>query len=113
MTGKSTLAHGCRCTHYRKTYFKMFENFEKIYLDIHLDILCSFTKFREKRIFFVASVKKDKFRCSNIAIYVSIFLVFFTHATQNVFSPQNFMGEHKLFRCTLRIFCIIFFNILK
>jgi hypothetical protein len=57
--GKSTLAHGCRCTHYQKIYFKIFENFEKKNFDIHLDILCSFTKFREKKHFFVASVKRQ------------------------------------------------------
>jgi hypothetical protein len=35
--------------------------FWKKYLDVHLDILCSFTKFREKRIFFMASIKKINF----------------------------------------------------
>jgi hypothetical protein len=32
------------------------------------------------------------------------FFAFFTHAIKNVFSSQNFVGEHKLFKYTLRIF---------
>jgi hypothetical protein len=79
---------------------------------MHLDILCSFMKFRG-RTFFVASVKKNKFQCSNIVIYVTHFFCLFTRVTKNVFSPQNFVGEHKLFRFTLRIFFLIFFDILK
>jgi hypothetical protein len=107
IVGKSTLAHGCRCTHYQKTYFKIFENFENIYLNIHLDILCSFTKFREMKHFLIASVKKTNFDAVTL-LFTWPFFVFFTGAIKNIFLPQNFVGEHKLFRYTLIIFCLIF-----
>jgi hypothetical protein len=54
-----------------KKHISKYLKISKKYLDIHLDSFCSFMKFREKRTFFVASVK-NKFRCSNIVIYVTI-----------------------------------------
>jgi hypothetical protein len=58
--GKSTLAHGCTCAYYQKNYLKLFKKMKK-YFDIYVDILCSFTEFREKMTFFVASVKRMNF----------------------------------------------------
>jgi hypothetical protein len=76
-------------------------------LDIHLDILCSFMKIREKSTFFVASVKKTNFSAPTL-LFTWPFFIFFIHATKNVFSSQNFVGKHKLFRYTIIIFCLIF-----
>jgi hypothetical protein len=112
MTGNPLWLTGVDAPITKKHILKYLKILKK-YLDIYLDILCSFMKFNEKRIFFVISAKKNKFRCSNIVIYVNISCLFCTSHKKNVFSLQNFMGEHKLFRCTLRIFCLIFFYILK
>jgi hypothetical protein len=45
----------------KKHISKYLKFWKKIYLDIHPDILCSFTKFRVKMTFFVASIKKTNF----------------------------------------------------
>jgi hypothetical protein len=52
---KSTLAHGCRCTHCLES---IFQNIVKLYLAVHLDILCSLIKFREKKDIFCGLYKK-------------------------------------------------------
>jgi hypothetical protein len=45
MIGRGVLAHRCKCTYYDKI------------LDVHLDMLCSRTKFCGKNTFFVGCVK--------------------------------------------------------
>jgi hypothetical protein len=103
LKGKSLWLTGVDAPITKKHISKCLKILKKIYLDIHLIILFSFMKFGEKRTVFVASVK----------IQISVlqhcylrdhFFVFFTHAIKDVFSSQNFVDEHKLFRCTLRIF---------
>jgi hypothetical protein len=72
-------------------------------------------EFCEKKDIFCGLYKKEIFWCSNIAIYWPFF-IYFTHVTKNVFSSKNFVDEHKLFRYTPRIFCLIiltFWNVFK
>jgi hypothetical protein len=49
---------------------------KKKYFDIYLDILCSFIKFREKKHFFVASVKKTNFDAVTLLFTWPFFLSF-------------------------------------
>jgi hypothetical protein len=60
-----------------------------------------------EKTFFCGLYKKTNFDAVTL-LFTWPFFVFFTCVIENVFSPQNFMGEHKLFRCTLKIFCLIF-----
>jgi hypothetical protein len=60
----------------------IFQNFKKMFgnfLGGHLDIICTPTKFRKEKIF-CGLCKKDNFQ-----------------AKRTVFSPQNFVGEHRMF----------------
>jgi hypothetical protein len=41
----------------QNTYFKMSKKSKKIYLNVHVDNLCSHPNFREEKTFLVASVK--------------------------------------------------------
>jgi hypothetical protein len=74
----------------QKIFFKMSKNYEKK-ISVHLNILCSLTKFCKKKIIFMTCVKKTTFLCYKIAIYVAIFCLFI-QGTKNVFSHQNCGG---------------------
>jgi hypothetical protein len=63
-----------RYTYCQKHTPKCLEVLKK-YLGVHLDVLCSLTKFREK--YFGRLSKKGNFRCSKIAIYVTFFSPFY------------------------------------
>jgi len=45
----------------KNTYFKMLKKLKKIYSDVHVDILRTYTKFHEKKTFYVDYVKKKFF----------------------------------------------------
>jgi hypothetical protein len=64
--GGGVLAHRTRCTYYGKRILNPFQNVKKIrqkILSVHLNTLCSPTKFCDEKIFFVACIKKTK-KCS-------------------------------------------------
>jgi hypothetical protein len=58
---------------------------------MHLDILCSLTKFCKKKIIFVTGVKKTIFYATKL-LFTQLFFIIFTQATKNVLSHQNFDG---------------------
>jgi hypothetical protein len=57
------LAHRTRCTYYGKYILNPFQNVKKFrqkVLNVHLNNLCSPTKFCDKKTFFMACIKKIK-----------------------------------------------------
>jgi hypothetical protein len=62
----------------QKAYFKIYKKGK--YLVVYLDILCSFTKFCEKKIFFMDCV--EKIGAPKIAISVTFF--YFLHWSQKM-----------------------------
>jgi hypothetical protein len=61
----------------QKLFFKCLKILKKI-LNVRLHILCSLTKFCKKMIIFVTCVKNKKKLCYKIAIYVTVFCLFYT-----------------------------------
>jgi hypothetical protein len=99
---KSTLAHRCRCIHCLKPYFKILKYFWK-------KIVCTFRhKVLVKRIFCVAMCKKDNCRCSNMTIYETFFLSFYTGQGKCSFPPKLFVRTYVHTK-----FSFWFFDILK
>jgi hypothetical protein len=112
--GGGALAHRTRCTYYGKYISNSFENVKKIrqkILSVHLNNLCSPTKFCDKKIFFVTYIKNTENVHVNNNVGALKF-VFFTEATKNILFSRNFMNEHKMSRC-ISSFFYKFSNILK
>jgi hypothetical protein len=89
------LAHGLDKPTDQKAYLKMYKKGK--YLVVHLDILCSLTKFCEKKIFsmdYVENIGAPK-NC-----YLCDFLFCFTPVPKNVLPPQNFVGDIECLMCT-------------
>jgi hypothetical protein len=61
------------------------------------------SKFWCEKTFFVPCVKKTKKSYEN-RNFVALKIVFFTEVTKIIFFLQNLVSEHKISRCTLRIF---------
>jgi hypothetical protein len=78
---KSTLLTGVDAPTAKKSYFKMSKKPQK-------HILCSFTKFRKKKISFVACVKKAFFGAPKYLFCVP-FYYFFTQATKKSFPRKT------------------------
>jgi hypothetical protein len=66
----------------------MSKNSEKKILSVHLDILCSLTKFCKKNNNFCDLCKKDNFLCYKIAIYIAVFSLFYTGHKKCLFTPK-------------------------
>jgi hypothetical protein len=80
------LAHRTRYTYYRKYILNIFQNVKKIrqkILSVHLNNVCSPTKFCGEKKFFVAYVKKTKNGYVNNNVGALNFF-FFTEATKNI-----------------------------
>jgi hypothetical protein len=93
-----------------KNHFSKCQKILKKFLSVHLDILCSLTKFCEKKDNFCDLCKKDNFLCSKIAIYVAIFLSFLHRAQKMFFHTKTLVDGHRMFRCIPNFFIqIIYF----
>jgi hypothetical protein len=69
----------------------MSKKFWEKYLGIYLDILCSLTKFYEKKIFLLACIKRRNFGATTLLFTWHLFD--FLHRPQEIsFPPQNFGG---------------------
>ena len=80
---------------------------------VHMNILCSYKKYRDEKTFFVAGVKKTNLRRSKITLYVTFFCLFYTSHTKCLFNAKLFFAWIDIFHRNIRNFCLIFFNILK
>ena len=88
--GHGVLAHKTRCTRYEKYILNVFrnvKNFETKKLDVHQDILCLYTKFREKRNFLWLVEKRQKKR-SHETNFGAPEIVFFTRPQKMSFSHE-------------------------
>ena len=77
-----------------------------------MNILCSYKKNRDEKIFFVAGVKKTNLRRSKMTLYLTFF-VFSIPVAQKVFSIRFFFARIDIFYMNIQKFCLEFFEILK
>jgi hypothetical protein len=88
----------------RKCILNPFQNAKKIrqrIISVHLNNLCSATKFCDEKTFCVACVKRTKNDHVNSNVGAPKF-VFFIEAKKKVLFSRNFMNEHKMSRCITR-----------
>ena len=81
-----------------KKTFKNFSKCQKILKkksDIHQEIVCQPKKFRGEKTFFVICAKKTK-TCPVQSHFVLPEFVFFARLTKNIFSPRDFLCQHKM-----------------